>query len=656
MTARTHGELRVAMALAMAMAVMPALAFGQSAERNGNAECVDFCKSVFPPGKQQGECIAQAARGEGPCHEGFCLPAPEGEEVKAKQDYEEKVAALIESTRIPSAFAGSFFRLADSFLSGRAPANELEESAFEILNDMPTATKQVLACAVRRYAALSEADRLTLFGPTFAVPSTEPLDSSTLAQAVATELKQRLSLETFDHVEPSACFDSEVAGFQREARCGVPDPDGGGGMGFCPRICSIGTEALGAEIRTVGFLPDPSPASLLPRELEWVCGIDASGQQKCDRVVQPDCTANTAFFECLAVPNVEAGSNVVLLGYNFSDVDLKVVLDLEGQPPGIPDIVREVEAYVCGDVDHAADAPIDCNVIHDRLTFEVPGDLPTGLYRVGVVVPSGSGALTSDDFAEPIIRVVPPSETRFALTAKEMFCKNETGPDFLGSDEVAMKYEIVSVAPDGPIEPDYQYHRIPADGHFGNVDSGDTEPLETVLFSGSFGALAVALTGKEVDQGDPFAEDRITDFEDAIGKIWDSNWNKLAAELGTLTTTVASTFTRPDIAAAAGGAVYLGTLVSAALWAPADLIMADVDGVSFQGMAELTSLNYPAPASREKELNDINVKTEPCVDTEEEDRRLCDGPAKSAQQYLEWREYKGGDSNYRVRLQYNRLD
>ena len=39
---------------------------GVGAQQN---DCVRFCKAVFPPGEARGRCVAQAARGSGPCIE-----------------------------------------------------------------------------------------------------------------------------------------------------------------------------------------------------------------------------------------------------------------------------------------------------------------------------------------------------------------------------------------------------------------------------------------------------------------------------------------------------------------------------------------------------------------------------------------------------------
>ena len=59
----------------------PTLRRGMGADGSpGLADCVEFCKKAFPPGKERGQCIAAAAHGEGPCFAGPTGPTgPTGE-------------------------------------------------------------------------------------------------------------------------------------------------------------------------------------------------------------------------------------------------------------------------------------------------------------------------------------------------------------------------------------------------------------------------------------------------------------------------------------------------------------------------------------------------------------------------------------------------
>jgi hypothetical protein len=51
------------------LASIPGVALAQ---QGGNRACVRFCKQVFPPGRERGQCISQGARGRGPCYS--CTP------------------------------------------------------------------------------------------------------------------------------------------------------------------------------------------------------------------------------------------------------------------------------------------------------------------------------------------------------------------------------------------------------------------------------------------------------------------------------------------------------------------------------------------------------------------------------------------------------
>lgn len=639
---------------AISLALPSATAFAKPDASRGNKDCVDFCKFAFPPGAERGQCIAQAAHGEGACYEGFCLPVREGEDIKDKQPYDEKLAELLATASTPSAFAGAFFQLANGFLSGRAPANDLETSAFAILDQLPSATRQVLACSARRYEALDEADRVKLFGPAFATPTSAPLEVSALTQAVASEFNQRLSANAFAEQDPAACLEGERAGLAREGDCGVPNPDGGGPpQGFCPRICKMRTPSLTGDIRTIGFLPTLQIGEYRPEEQEWAVEIDpVTGKPDWSSVVPPNCTGNERFDPpglCLAVPNTEAGSTVVLSGYGFSDVDLQVVLD--AQPP--LSLVRRVDAHVCGDVETPADAPLDCNVIRDRLTFGVPEDLPPGLYEVRIELPGGDAADISS--FNPFLRVLPPANARFSLASEELRCNDETGRfDFTGSDEVALRISTVPVVSDGTFgDMSTEVFR------YGDMDSGDRRRLDRVHFSDEIRAgMAFTLIGYEVDMGDPFSEDAIRDFEDAWGKVLQSNWGTIADDLGKITALGVTAAGYAQYAAVAGEIVNKATILFVSLWAPADLIMEDADGISSQLMGELTSIDFPDPPAREgTTANGIGLTVEPCADTPDRDRAECDPTAKIPNQYRERREYRSSKehSNYQATFRYNRL-
>ena len=155
-------------------------------------------------------------------------------------------------------------------------------------------------------------------------------------------------------------------------------------------------------------------------------------------------------FTCLRVLNVEPGQAVVLQGVNFISVDAKV--RLAAQAPGT--MTREVDTFVLGDIDTPLTEVIngetvkinDCRV-HDRLTFQVPSDLPPGIYSFQVVVPNVSGIPILGD---PILslsynlRVVPPSTARFEISSELLRCRDETGKYDLGLGEDEVRVVVLA--------------------------------------------------------------------------------------------------------------------------------------------------------------------------------------------------------------------
>lgn len=61
---RVLGLLTGGLAVAFGGGARPALAQGKA---GGNSACAALCKELYPPGAERGQCIADGARGEGPC-------------------------------------------------------------------------------------------------------------------------------------------------------------------------------------------------------------------------------------------------------------------------------------------------------------------------------------------------------------------------------------------------------------------------------------------------------------------------------------------------------------------------------------------------------------------------------------------------------------
>ena len=48
----------------LAGSLVAALGGRQATQAQGNSACAHFCKAVFPPGRERGQCVSAAARGD----------------------------------------------------------------------------------------------------------------------------------------------------------------------------------------------------------------------------------------------------------------------------------------------------------------------------------------------------------------------------------------------------------------------------------------------------------------------------------------------------------------------------------------------------------------------------------------------------------------
>lgn len=582
------------------------------------------------------------------CHS-VCDPASAGEDPPGERPgVEERLDDLLRRTEVPSALAGAFFRLVSAHGSGRAPANELESFAFEVLSDLSPPTRALISCATDQVSGLTDVEQTRIFGEVITFPDSQPLTESDLAAFVAEEVDQRLGQVASGERDLEVCLDAERPGLPRPARCFDIDQNF---EGFCPQICRIDTPSLSRAIRTVGHVPELSAGQFEPYEVEQTCTFDAANQESCDYLVTPDCTGTWTDGVCLRVPVVERGDTIQLRGYNFFDVD--ALATLRSLPP--LGVYREVEARVCGDQESPVDAPLDCN-IEDILTFTVPEDLPEGLYHVGVSVPNNTGDPVYDhpwySADGPVIRVVPTETSSFELELKDLLVRRTTAD--WGSDELGLRVVTVPIARDGTVGE----MRVVKFDHIGSLDDGDIRNLDRVLYSGRVDAgIGLSIVGFEIDDQDIY-EAGITEFIDAYGQIVESNWSKVADSLGEIlgAGTAAAGYAEYSKVASRVGAEGIKILL--ALRASSELVIEDGEGLPFVRLAELTSLNFPVPpVIRRTSEGGVDILVSPCQDFPAVDDPVCSESAKAPFQYTEKRAYWSEDhgSNYQLTLRYKRV-
>lgn len=566
---------------------------------------------------------------------GGCVPYALGS--KPKRSLEERLRPLLKSVRVPSTLPAAFFQMVRRFLASRDPANELESKAFDVFQSMSPDVRAVMECALSTFDALPARDRDCLFTPGISGSPDQSVEPERLAELVAAELLQRASLDAF---EDEACVDAERPGQVR-----VIDVGGEIGSVVNVNVCRIN------GLRTVSFRPSLSLAEYTPDELQQACTpevVNGEVMLNCEVETEP-CPGHDIDGTCLRVPEVIAGSGVLLEGVNFFDVQTRVRL----KAPGEASIVREVEAHVCGDTETPVTEEVDGDVrtiadcrVRDRLSFQVPDDLPDGVYALTVIVPNNVGL---EDFGDEFVsnppqfvRVVPARTDTFRIASEQLDCVLETAaPVFrnAGSDEIGIKSIAIPIGLD--LTPGEAFER---NFDFGDVDTGEDRSMNRVLFEGSnIGGVALSLIGFEIDNRDAF-EQQIRDFADAFVLVTTSTWEAIAGAVGALGGLVAVALgLSASWAAAIAAGITLAIHIFVALWAPADLVIEDAAAFTTLELGTLTSPLFPALAERSfTSAGDIDVRVV---------------PVSKGGQYVERREYRSDneDSEYHITLRYNRL-
>lgn len=562
---------------------------------------------------------------------GACVPLALGS--KPKRSLEAKLRPLLANNHVPSVLAASVLHTARRYSRGHSPANALEAAAFRVFERLSPDLQDVLACSVQVFDALPPKDRDRVFSAEITGLGDQPVEPSRLAELVSAELSARSGLQVFGETD---CMARERPGRARYVR---PSDDVGiNFVGIC-RVNGLRTNAYTPPLRLGDYTPD---------EVQQECTlevVDDRARLNC-RVQTADCPGHELEGTCLRVPDVVPGEAVVLEGYNYFNTAARV--RLEAQPPGT--VTREVDARVCGDVttpltevvDGVNRVIADCRV-RDRITFQVPKDLPEGTYGMRIVFANNSGNPGFGEVLESsppqFIRVVPGVTATFQIATERLKADEETSPSYLGSDEVAVRVLAIPVAPDLSVGEVIEHN-----WRFGDVDSGETRDMSRVIFEQSeVGGVSLSIIGFEVDDEDAF-EKQITDLSDAYVEVLSSQWNTIAGAVGTAGGLIAGAIGLSyawSLAIAAAITLAIDLLV--ALWAPADLIIEDAAAFTALDLAMRLSPNFPPPPVLElTSAGGIDVKVE---------------PVSKDVQYIERRKYVSDEeeSEYHITLRYSRL-
>jgi hypothetical protein len=568
---------------------------------------------------------------------GACVPLALGS--KPKQSQQQKMARLLASTSVPSTLAAGLIQLVRRFAAGRAPANELEQDAFNRLGAIPERDRHILSCIVGQFDGLAQADRNRLFNPALPRDVETPLSPKQLAVEFIAEIQDRIKTtpaDGLDCVEPTA------------GKIRVYEPVGEDFFSQV-RICQVN------GLRTSNFIPQLSLSEYLPTEFEQICVPELHGNQ-----VEVVCSIQKGSCpgyswppdnSCFKMFDVQTGDSVLVQGVNYFSTNATV--QLRGRAPLTEQ--REVPTFVCGDQDTPVSEIVDgqtvlindCRV-HDKLRFTVPMDLPPGIYEFNVKVPHVTGIPSLGSFLTSNIeylRVNVPSSARFKIVSEKLHCKDETSPAFLGNDEIGITFLTTGLFSDGSFA---QLEGVTSD--HGDMDSGDTVDLTCVLLAPEdqdqpmpLVAVTTVVIGYEIDDYETYVL-QIRSFRDAFVEIMGWMWKAIVAETAVAVVfALAASSGWPLVIALAGAILYTAIAAVIALWAPADLIAQDVFVWSMGDLFMLTSGDFPLPPPQSY-ITDEGIK----VDVE--------AVEKGASHYLERRKYRCDDegSEYHVTLRYTR--
>jgi hypothetical protein len=426
------------------------------------------------------------------------------------------------------------------------------------------------------------------------------------------------------------------------------------------RICRIN------DLRTANFIPQPDTDSYLPAEIQHDCAVkivDGQPQVVCE-VRTTACPGHIiGGVVCGRVQDIPTGETVRLEGVNYFSVDAKVRFG--DTQTGLP--IRDVDAYVRGDVDTAVTEVVngetrlvnDCRV-RDQLTFQIPDDLAPGIYQIQVVVPNITGiSVFGPELVSNVeyISVISPATARFEITAETIIARQETSPEWWGSDEVGLhtlaaafdaNFQLIEL----PDLLDPGKRAVAQEEKFKDIynvdfDSGTRRDVTRKVFApdNPFLGMLLVVLGDEIDSQRAYDE-QITSTWDNFVEIVKSQLPYIAAALGAAGSALLKEFSWKTVIVIAIALAILAAIdLLVAWWAPADPIIRDAIGLSVDDLATLTSSSAPAP--------DPETFTAEAGITVNVNKTIP--PEKIPLQYSETREYVGPDSRYEITYRYNRV-
>jgi hypothetical protein len=540
-------------------------------------------------------------------------------------------------------FVASFMQASNRFTAGKEAGNELESAMFKKFKSMSAGSKEIMTRTAKTFKALPAKRKGKCVKDIMQDPN-KPTSITTVAKGFAEELTSMVS--------GMALGNQATALVERPGKVRLIKFPAGGDDVYPNQVHIFKIN----DIRTNDYVPFLKAKDFLPEEYQQVCTPREVGNTvKWDcKIQRQPCDGHGIDNVCLRVLEVQSGTSVTLTGVNFFNLDAKIHIRKKGSSAGF----KKLKAFVYGDITtpvyktvNGTRKLINDKRVSDKIFFTIPPDTAPGIFEFFVFFPNNSGVTghgIGDEFSSNIqyIEVIPPTTARFQIASESLWAKDETGTqDWTGSDEVGIKINAVPLFTDLTMG-SMQQHQY----RFGDVDSGETRAMETVLFSHSKSIAGVILSvvGYEIDDDDAY-KNQIMEWTDIFIDLLKDQWELVIGS------TAAVAALKELVGIGFYGYVILGCaiLLTAAidfiysLWAAPDLIIQDTLAYSVSDLGKMTNINIPKPLANSDKTIYITAGG---IDV-----RLMSNE-KVPNEYTEQRGYLSDDNSwYNIKFRFNRL-
>ena len=566
---------------------------------------------------------------------------------KPKLSSKRKLERLLKNNPVPSTFIVSFMHAYNRFNEGKTAGNKLETIMFNKFRGMPFESREIMQRTTKSFSSLS-AKHKGAFANKLMKNIHKPIDADALGKAFVQELKgivKGLALGPLATKEPDL---KERPGKVRLHEYGPDD--------VYPNQVHIFKIN---DLRTNDHVPFLKKQDYLPAEFQQVCmPIDDGDEIKLDcKMKKPPCDGYPIGDVCLRVQEIQSGTSVTITGVNFFDINSKIWIRRKGSSSNF----KKLKAFVYGDILTPVKRTVNGkrrliadSRVKDKIFFSIPINTTPGIYEFKVAVPNSSG-FSGRGFGDILfsniqyIEIIAPSTARFQIASERLWARDETGSyDFTGSDEVGIKINAI------PFFADLRMGTMQQQSfRFGDVDSGETRPMESVLFSHSkpIAGVILSVIGYEIDSEDAYQKE-ITKWTDIFVELLKDELSFLMSNSKETKDVLKWLFEQGFWGyVAIGFAILLTAAINLliSLWAGPDIIILDTLALTVSDLGRMTSMSFPIPKA------DSNKTIYTTADNDIQVRLMLNG--KITNEYIEERGYLSSEQKswYNIKFRYSRL-